>query len=111
MSTSPDYYTLLGVAVEATTEEIKVAFKKLALRYHPDVYKGEDAHERMRLLLQAYQTLNDPAARRQYDAERMGSTRGPATSAGSTASGAASASARFDPARRARQAASSWARR
>ena len=57
-----DYYALLGVAVDAPTSDIKAAFKKLALQYHPDVYKGDDAHERMRVLLQAYQTLNDPNA-------------------------------------------------
>jgi len=70
MNDFSDYYTLLGVAADAPPGAIKAAFKKLALQYHPDVYKGSDAHERMRLLLRAYQTLNDPAARRQYDASR-----------------------------------------
>lgn len=65
-----DYYALLGVAVDAPASDIKAAFKKLALQYHPDVYKGEDAHERMRVLLQAYQTLNDPNTRRDYDQHR-----------------------------------------
>ncbi|GAC1581788.1 MAG: hypothetical protein NVS4B1_18010 [Ktedonobacteraceae bacterium] len=69
-----DYYALLGVAVDAPTGDIKAAFKKLALQYHPDVYKGEDAHERMRVLLQAYQTLNDPNARRDYDQRRTAHT-------------------------------------
>ncbi len=67
MNNFSDYYALLGVATDAPPGAIKAAFKKLALQYHPDVYKGSDAHERMRLLLQAYQTLNDPAARKQYD--------------------------------------------
>ncbi|HZO72522.1 MAG TPA: DnaJ domain-containing protein [Ktedonobacteraceae bacterium] len=62
-----DHYAALGVTPDASSDVIKAAFKKLALQYHPDVYKGEDAHERMRELLQAYQTLNDPAARKQYD--------------------------------------------
>ncbi len=70
MNTITDYYALLGVAVDAPASDIKAAFKKLALQYHPDVYKGEDAHERMRVLLQAYQTLNDPNARRDYDQQR-----------------------------------------
>ena len=70
MNTITDYYALLGVAVDASASDIKAAFKKLALQYHPDVYKGEDAHERMRVLLQAYQTLNDPNARRDYDQQR-----------------------------------------
>lgn len=65
-----DYYALLGIDVDASPETIRAAFKKLALKYHPDVYKGDDAHERMRVLLRAYQTLNDPVERRRYDARR-----------------------------------------
>src|SRR5438270_7667906 len=65
-----DYYTLLGVDAHASAGAIKTAFKKLALQYHPDVYKGKDAEERMRLLLLAYQTLSDPDARKTYDAHR-----------------------------------------
>lgn len=70
MSSFPDYYTMLGVAVDASPAAIKTAFKKLALQYHPDIYKGDDAQERMRVLLQAYQTLNDPEERRKYDVQR-----------------------------------------
>jgi len=68
--TFTDYYTVLGVDAHASSETIKAAFKKLALKYHPDVYKGEDAEERMRLLLLAYQTLNDTDERRHYDLQR-----------------------------------------
>ncbi len=70
METFTDYYVVLGVDTHASPDAIKAAFKKLALQYHPDVYKGEDADERMRLLLLAYQTLNDPETRRSYDRER-----------------------------------------
>jgi DnaJ domain len=70
MDNFTDYYEVLGVEPRASTSTIKTAFKKLALQYHPDVYKGEDAQERMRVLLLAYQTLNDPQARKAYDARR-----------------------------------------
>lgn len=62
-----NYYDVLGVDVDAPNGTIKTAFKKLAHQYHPDVYKGDDANERMRLLVQAYKTLNDPVARQHYD--------------------------------------------
>ena len=67
METFTNFYTVLGVDVHASNDTIKAAFKKLALKYHPDVYKGEDAQERMRLILQAYQTLSDTDERRFYD--------------------------------------------
>ena len=67
MDTFTNYYDVLGVDVHATNDTIKAAFKKLALKYHPDVYKGEDAEERMRLILLAYQTLSDTDERRLYD--------------------------------------------
>src|SRR6266699_2971553 len=70
MDTFTDYYAVLGVKPGASASTIKAAFKKLALQYHPDVYKGEDAQERMRFLLLAYQTLIDPASRKTYDAHR-----------------------------------------
>src|SRR5260221_10604662 len=65
-----DYYAVLGVDAHAPTEVIKKAFKHLALQYHPDVYKGEDAQERMREILLAYQTLIDPERRRIYHLSR-----------------------------------------
>lgn len=67
MDTFTNYYDVLGVDVHASNDIIKAAFKKLALKYHPDVYKGEDAEERMRLILLAYQTLSDTDERRLYD--------------------------------------------
>jgi hypothetical protein len=70
MDSFTDYYAMLGVDSHASASTIKAAFKKLALKFHPDVYKGPDAQERMRDLLIAYQTLSDPASRRNYDVQR-----------------------------------------
>jgi DnaJ domain len=65
-----DYYAVLGVDVNAPPDVMKKAFKHLALQYHPDVYKGEDAEERIREILLAYKTLTDPERRRAYDLSR-----------------------------------------
>ncbi len=70
MDSFTDHYATLGVESGAPASAVKAAFKKLALQYHPDVYKGEDADERIRVLLLAYKTLNDPELRKQYDARR-----------------------------------------
>ena len=70
MDTFIDYYAVLEVDRNASPTEIKAAFKKLALRYHPDVYKASDANERMSQILQAYHILSDQAERELYDAQR-----------------------------------------
>jgi hypothetical protein len=67
MDEKSDYYGVLGVAPGADATEIKAAFKRMALKYHPDVYAGSDAEERMRLLLTAYKTLTNPSKRKSYD--------------------------------------------
>src|SRR5579864_8765914 len=65
-----DYYAVLDVDVNASPAEIKAAFKKLALQYHPDVYKASDANERMSQILQAYHILSNQDERAVYDAQR-----------------------------------------
>jgi DnaJ domain len=70
MDTFIDYYAVLEVDRNASPTEIKAAFKKLALRYHPDVYKAGDANERMSQILQAYHILSDQAERKLYDSQR-----------------------------------------
>lgn len=62
-----DYYEVLGVPRGASADEIKKAFKKLALKYHPDVCKEPDATKRFTELQEAYEVLGDPDKRRQYD--------------------------------------------
>jgi curved DNA-binding protein CbpA len=67
-----DLYELLNVSTTATPKEIKSAYKKAALKYHPDVNKAPDAAERFNEVKSAYQTLSDPDARRRYDLLRAG---------------------------------------
>lgn len=62
-----DYYKTLGVPSEATAEEIKKAFRKLARKYHPDVSKEANAESRMKDVNEAYAVLSDPEKRAAYD--------------------------------------------
>ncbi len=62
-----DYYAALEVDREASAEEIKKAYRKLARQYHPDVAKEEGAEERFKEISEAYQTLSDPQKRQAYD--------------------------------------------
>ena len=62
-----DYYEVLGVSREASEEELKRAFRKLALEYHPDRNKDEGASEKFKEINEAYQVLVDPSKRQSYD--------------------------------------------
>jgi molecular chaperone DnaJ len=66
-SPTKDYYEILGVSKNATQDEIKSAYRKLALQYHPDRNKSPEAEGRFREMSEAYAVLSDQEKRKQYD--------------------------------------------
>ena len=67
MPTKRDYYDILGIGRNATDEEIKRAFRKLAFKYHPDHNREDGAAERFKEINEAYEVLADPDKRAAYD--------------------------------------------
>lgn len=63
----PTYYELLGLGIGCSQEEIKKAYHELALKYHPDVNKSDEARDRMKSINEAYEVLSDPDKRADYD--------------------------------------------
>ncbi len=71
MGSNQDYYKILQVDPAAEPDVIEAAFRRLAMKYHPDFNASPDATTRMAALNEAYAVLSDPARRAQYDAVRL----------------------------------------
>ena len=67
MTNKRDYYEVLGVTQSAGADDIKIAFRNLARKYHPDVNKEPDAEEKFKEINEAYSVLSDPEKRSAYD--------------------------------------------
>ncbi len=73
--TNKDYYQVMGVKPDASEREIKMAYRRLARKYHPDLNKESDAEENFKDLGEAYEVLKDPKKRQMYDQMRSQSAR------------------------------------
>jgi len=67
MSASKNYYDILGVDKKADSSDIKKAYRRLAIQYHPDKNKSPGAEDKFKEISQAYEVLGDPEKRRNYD--------------------------------------------
>lgn len=65
--TGKDFYKVLGVSPESNEDEIKKAYRKLALKFHPDKNSDADAEDRFKEIAEAYEILTDPKKRSVYD--------------------------------------------
>jgi curved DNA-binding protein len=88
VATTDDYYRVLGVARDASREDIQRAYRRLARRHHPDVSPDPADEQHFRRIAEAYRVLSDPASRARYDrgraapGVRVNRGRGPTTSFG-----------------------------
>lgn len=88
VSVSQDYYEILGVEKTASAEEIETAFRKLAMKFHPDRNPDNDTTAIFKLLNEAHDTLKDPLRRREYDRRSAPSSNGAGYQSSSASGGA-----------------------
>ena len=62
-----DYYLVLDVSKNATSDEINMAFRRLSRKYHPDISADEMAEEKYQEIIETYEVLSDDKKRREYD--------------------------------------------
>ena len=67
MADKRDYYEVLGLSRDASEDEVKKAYRKLARQYHPDVNKASDAEAKFKEVKEAYDVLSDGQQRARYD--------------------------------------------
>ena len=67
MRMGKDYYKILGISRNATEEDVKKAYRKMALRFHPDKNKSAGAEEKFKEIAEAYEVLSDKRKRDVYD--------------------------------------------
>ncbi len=67
MTTKRDYYEILGVSKSTPADEVKAAYRKLALEFHPDRNKNPEAEEKFKEISEAYAVLSDPEKKKIYD--------------------------------------------
>ena len=86
MAESKDYYSILGVSKDATADDLKKAYRKLAKQYHPDAQHTEEdkkkAEAKFKEINEAYSVLSDENKRRQYDQFGHAGVNGPGASGG-----------------------------
>lgn len=70
MMAAKDYYQVLGISRGASTEDIKLAYRRLARKYHPDVSQLPGAEEQFKAVNEAYDTLSDSSKRRKYEQQQ-----------------------------------------
>ncbi len=96
MATKRDYYEVLGVPKNASKDEIKSAFRKLAKKYHPDISKEENAEEKFKEVQEAYSVLSDDNKRQRYDQFGHAGVNGPGAGSGFGGAGFGGAGFGFD---------------